>query len=134
MDLLKNELIVKSLSVTALAFILDKYYLNVENTTGSLMYASSIGLSMYIGNYLATQTPEMYDLGQLTENKTVDFRIMEVAYASISSYILNDKIVKNKFYSQPALAVAQVAIYDIAGEYIKDYIMGNNIAYLDNTN
>jgi hypothetical protein len=134
MDLLKNDQIVKALSATTIAFLLDKYYYEVKNTQGSLMYATGVGLSMFIGNYLATQTPEMYDLGQLTENKSIDFRIMEVAYASLSSYILNDKVIQNKFYSKPGEAILQIALYDIASEYITDYIMGNNISYLDNTN
>ena len=132
MDLLKNDQIVKALSATTIAFLLDKYYYEVKNTQGSLMYAGGVGLSMFIGNYLAQQTPEMYDLGQLTENKSVDFRIMEVAYASLSSYILNDKVIQNKFYSKPGEAILQIALYDIASEYISDYILGNNISYLDN--
>ena len=134
MDLLKNDQIVKALSATTIAFLLDKYYYEVKNTQGSLMYAGGVGLSMFIGNYLAQQTPEMYDLGQLTENKSVDFRIMEVAYASLSSYILNDKVIQNKFYSKPGEAILQIAMYDFISEYISDYILGNNISYLDNSN
>ena len=134
MDLLKQDTVIKALSVTAVAFLIDKYYLGIDDIQSSLMFSGAVGASMFIGNYLSSISPEMYDLGMISENKSVDFRLMEVTYSSLANFIINNKILKNGFYQNPGVATAQLLVYDVLGEYLKDYVQGNNISYLDNTN
>ena len=135
MDLLKQDIVVKGLSVGIVAFLIDKYYVGVEDLQTSVMFSLGIGSSMAIGTYLSSISPEFYDLGQIAgSDKTVDARIMEIGYGSLASFIINSKLLKNSFYTNPGYATLQLTIYDILGEYLKDYIQGNNISYLESDN
>jgi hypothetical protein len=126
--------LLKPVVVGLIAGALDKFYLNEKVVTRSLYFGAAVAVGNYSAEYIAplvnilpipTINKGLYD------GKTLMDRIVEVGASSATAYILNKYLLRNDPYVNEMMTrVAVIAVSDVAGTYIVEYLNNKPLAYL----
>ena len=134
-SLLSNESVVKASIVASTAIALDKFYFKSTSLKNSLILGACVGGSSFIVSSLVKKNliPDLTNGSMdtsLYSVKTIEGRVLELALAPSSAYVINTMVLKN----MKPISVIEIGILFIGSsgiaEYASDYLFNRNLSYL----
>ena len=114
----------------ALTVALDKYLLEEPNMTNSLYLGAATVAGFYAGQMIAPALPLGIPNSTLYNGKTLELRLAEVGLGSLGSWGVNTYLMNNARYGDFYKKVGIIAVANVAGQYINDYLTNKPMNYL----
>ena len=114
----------------ALTVALDKYLLEEPNMTNSLYLGAAAVAGVYAGQMIAPAIPLGIPNSTLYNGKTLELRLAEVGLGSLGSWGVNTYLMNNARYGDFYKKVGIIAVANVAGQYINDYLTNKPMNYL----
>ena len=114
----------------ALTVALDKYLLEEPNMTNSLYLGAATVAGVYAGQMIAPALPIGIPNSTLYNGKTLELRLAEVGLGSLGSWGVNTYLMNNARYGDFYKKVGIIAVANVAGQYINDYLTNKPMNYL----
>jgi hypothetical protein len=129
-----NHSLIKPVAAGLTAVALDKYYMNEENMSKSLVFGALVGGGVLASELVAPHiVPDLPSLNsQIYNGKQLGLRITEVASASIGVFAINKYAVRNDNYRGEILKrMGVIVVSDVVAEYIADYLTNQPLSFLE---
>jgi len=114
----------------AVAAALDNLYLKNTNVKSNIYFGATVGTALYFSKIVNPLMPVIIPAATLSNGKTLEDRVVEIASASVGSYTVNKYILKNDFRpSDMYQKLGVIVVADFVGEYASDYFNGQALSY-----
>ena len=123
---MSSDIFVKPIATAAVAFDFQNFF-NENNINKSITFAASCGAGALIGMVVGSNLPVVHEyLPTLLGNeKSFLQRVAEIGLGTSSFFVVNQYIWKNSSYREKIYnKIWAIAIANIAGEYIFEFIAG----------
>ena len=130
---MSSDIVVKPIATSVVAFAIDKFILNENDTNKSITFGASCGAGAYLGMMVGSNIPDIHQYlpTYLGNGKGLLQRVAEIGLGTGTSFIVNQYILKNTSYRENIYnKIGAIAAADIAGEYISDFIAGRPLSIL----
>ena len=114
----------------AITVALDKYLLEEPNMTNSLYLGAAAIAGVYAGQMIAPAIPLGIPNSTLYNGKTLELRLAEVGLGSLGGWGVNTYVLNNARYGDFYKKVGIIAVSNVAGQYINDYLTNKPMNYL----
>ena len=114
----------------ALTVALDKYLLEEPNMTNSLYLGAATVAGVYDGQMVAPALSIGIPNSTLYNGKTLELRLAEVGLGSLGGWGINTYALNNARYGDFYKKVGIIAVANVAGQYINDYLTNKPMNYL----
>ena len=123
----------RPLLVGSVAALLDHYYIDEPSLTRNAMFGASVAAGVYAAELVTPLL--MPNLPSLNENlyngKTMATRGTEVSLSAVSGYSLNKYVLNNdKFNDEFYKRLAVIAVSDVVGTYLTEYLSGQPLSFI----
>ena len=129
-----NASYVKPAAAAGVAFLIDKYVLNNQDTQSSLYFAGASGAGILAADLLSPYLPDISKTVSTTafyNANTVEKRLLEIGMSAAVGYGVNHFLLKNTGYNEDTTKrIAAIAVADFISEYITDYMTAQPLSYL----
>ena len=120
---------IKSGTSALAASVLDRWVCGEDDMTQNAYFGVAVGAGVGVGSYISSLTPALLpDSAGLYTGKGVMDRTFEIGGGLAASYIISKYMTKqnNETLTNKLLCVV---VLDFIGEYIKDYITSQPVAF-----
>ena len=114
----------------AVAVGIDKMFLGETDLTKSIYFGTAVAGGTFIGGQIGNMLPTVVPTIGFIDGKTLEVRLAEIGASAGLGYAINTQILKNDYqYSQMYNKLAAIAVSEVLGEYITDYLDGTPVSY-----